>query len=352
MEDQPMQLEVLSTSAIEAQERASCDVQISTAKKYPRGDMSKVKERMLSLATLDQETAQGCFYTLRRDGKVIQGASARLAEIAVSSYKNIRAASRVIDNDGKKITAQAVCHDLENNVYVSVEVQRRITNKDGKTFSEDMQIVTGNAASSIAFRNAVFKVVPKALINPVYEEAKRLAIGDAKSLSQRRDSAVAAFDKMGVDKDRLLSTLGKSKVEDIDLSDIEILLGLHTAIKDGDTTIDESFPLTPKKPIFKKSEPVVAPTPKVEDPPAQEPVVVNEDEVPVDLILKQIRDQGLAQGFEEGELLAALKEERIIGRASNMTLEEIDGKILSLILKNLPNLVVKIGELRGKRGAK
>ena len=74
---------------------------------------------------------------------------------SVACYGNPRAASRVIDNDGRKITSQGGCHGLENNVQISVEVGRRIT---GKTYSDDMQITTGNAANCIAFRNAVFRV--------------------------------------------------------------------------------------------------------------------------------------------------------------------------------------------------
>jgi len=250
MNTETQELEIMPSSAVEQMERAQTDVQIRTAKTYPRV-LSVVKKSMLEFATLDEETAASCFYTLpRKDSegqtKNIQGPSARMAEIALSCFQNIRAGARIIANDGKTITAQGVCHDLQNNVCVSVEVKRRITNKYGKTYSDDMQVVTGNAACSIALRNATFKVVPAALVKPIYEAAKRVAVGDAKTLSDRRTKCVEAFAKMGVTKEKLIGKLGRKSVDDITLDDLETLIGLHTAIKEGDTTIDEAFAPAPQ----------------------------------------------------------------------------------------------------------
>lgn len=227
--------------ALELIQRAEIDMQISTAKRYPR-DLPIVKKRMLSFATLDVETAESCFYTLSRSGKKIQGPSVRLAEIAVACYGNLRAASRVISNDGKVVTSQAACHDLENNTLISVEVQRRITDKNGKTYSDDMQITASNAANAIAFRNAVFKVVPGALLKPVFEAAMKVAVGDASTLSTRREKVIARLEELGAELPRILHMLGKHSIENIDLIDLETLVGIGTAIKDGDTTVDESFP--------------------------------------------------------------------------------------------------------------
>lgn len=243
--EQEQDLDVIQGGALEAMERASIDVQIATAKKWPR-TISVVKAQMLSFATLDRETAAGCFFTLppRKggDGKPIQGPSIRMAEIAISSYQNIRAGARVIADDGKVITAQGVCHDLQNNVCVSVEVRRRVTTRDGRRFSEDMVVMTGNAACSLALRNATFRVVPLALVKPVYEAAKMVAVGDAKTLVTRRADALAHFTKMGVEKARIFHALGVKTLEDVGLEHLEILIGYANAIKDGDSSVDEVFP--------------------------------------------------------------------------------------------------------------
>jgi hypothetical protein len=236
-------------SAIEQISRAEIDCQISTAKKYPRS-LSSVKKDMLAFATLDQETSEGCFYSLPRGGKTIQGPSVRLAEIAVSCYGNLRAGVRIINTvstgDNPHVVLQAVCHDLEKNVAIQVEKRRRIVGKKSKggAIDEDDINLAANAGAAIAFRDAVFKVIPGALIKPVCDEAKRVAIGDSKTLSERRQRAIDSFGKMSVSKDKILAFLGKKSVEDIDLTDLETMFGLHTAIKDGHTTVDEAF--TPK----------------------------------------------------------------------------------------------------------
>lgn len=248
-EQQQDEMDMIQPHTLELLQNAEINQQIATAKRYPRPELAKIKKKMLSFATLDEETAGSCFYTLRRSGgnsdesKVIQGPSVRLAEIAVSCYGNLRAASRVIDNDGRSVTAQGVCHDLENNTLVSVEVKRRITNKKGQTYSDDMQIVTGNAANSIAFRNAVFKVIPGAIINSVYEAAKHVAVGDVSTLAAKREKIIKRFNSMGVDTPRILSAVSRVTIEAIDLDDLETLIGLGTAIKGGDTTVEDAFPV-------------------------------------------------------------------------------------------------------------
>lgn len=282
IETQPV--EVVANDALASIERAQVDVQIATARKYPR-TLSKVKERMLSFATLDEETASSCFYTLpaRRGGddKPIQGPSVRMAEIALASYQHVKAGSRIINDDGKFITAQAVVHDLENNVAVSIEVRRRVTSKSGARYSDDMIAVTGNAACSIALRNAVFRVVPRALITPVYEAAKRVAVGDVKSLTSKRAQIIARLKQMGAKEAAILAAVGAERIEDIDLAKLEVLIGLGTAIKDGEVTLETAFPgaapATDGKPIFKEeakpaeiAQPAQEPAPAA--PAAPEPV--------------------------------------------------------------------------------
>lgn len=241
MEQKP-EFELSGPSALELIQRAEIDMQIATANRFPRPDLSVIKKRMLAYATLDEETAESCFYSVPRDGKTIKGPSIRLAEITVACYGNLRIASRVLGHDGKVLTSQAACHDLENNVLQSVEVQRRITGKSGKTYSEDMIVTTGNAANSIARRNAIFSVIPGVLWKPVYDQARLVAVGNASTLVTKRDKMIKRLNSMEVMTPRILARLGRSSVEDITLEDLEVLIGAGTAIKDGDTSVDDAFP--------------------------------------------------------------------------------------------------------------
>lgn len=250
-DSETLTLEVVQPSALEAIERAQVDMQIATAKRFPRS-LATVKQRMMDLATLDQETAESCFYKLNRSGKAIEGPSIRLAEIAASSFGNLRYGARIIGNDGKVIVAQGYCHDLETNVMSQVEVRRRITDRNGQTYSDDMQVVTGNAACAIAMRNAMFKIVPFAFVKPIFSAAKQAAVGDIKTLAERRTRMLKQFAALGVDEKRICATLEKGGIEEIGLEDLETLIGLYTAIKDGEQKVDEAFPVPISKPAIGK----------------------------------------------------------------------------------------------------
>ena len=224
-----------------AVEVAEIESQIATAKRYPR-DIAVFKEKLMSMANLDQETAEGCYYALPRAGKPIDGPSVRLAEIAFSCYQNLVATADVLYEDDKFIYSMGQCQDLENNVTVRMKVRRRITKKNGSRFNDDMIAVTANAACAIAFRNVVFKIVPGAYLKPVFDKCKETAVGKAKSLANRRAEVIKRVMQFGVVEERILHVLGRKSVDEVTFNDVAILIGLGTAIKDGDTTVEEAFP--------------------------------------------------------------------------------------------------------------
>jgi hypothetical protein len=228
---------------LEARTRGEIDVQIVTARRFPRS-IRTFKVTALEMVTLDEETAAACFYALPRDGKTVEGPSARLAEIVASAWGHMRVEGRPVGEDDRFITARGTAWDLQNNVAIAFECRRRITNKAGKRFSDDMIGVTANAASSIAIRNAVFKVVPSPFWRPLFIEARKVAVGDASTLADRRAKSLAAFQQMGVTQERVFGLLEVKGVEDITLDHLATLRGLFTAIREGDTTVDEAFPLT------------------------------------------------------------------------------------------------------------
>ena len=240
MENEIVRVETISQDALSLITKAEIDVQISTAKAFPRSLESFFK-RALSMATYNEDIAASCSYSLPRGGKSLDGPSVRLAEIITSTYGNIRSGARVIANDGKTITAQGICHDLETNNCVTVEVKRKITDRNGKTFNEDMQVVTGNAACAIAYRNAVFKVVPSALCQDIYEKAKEVAKGTAETLLVRRNKAVDYFKSIGITEKQICETLEIKHIEDIDLEKLSTLTGMKAAIKNGETTAKDLF---------------------------------------------------------------------------------------------------------------
>jgi len=233
-------LSVRDNATLVALERATIDQQVATAKAYPRS-VEQFKQDVMSMATLDQETAESMSYQLPRDGKLIEGPSIRLAEIAGSCWGNVRYASEVIEVGDEYLVAQGRCHDLQRNVDIALRVRRRIVNKYGKRFGTDMISITGAAACSIALRNAILKVVPMAYVKPVLEAAKRVAAGDEKTLAARRDAALLWFKDKGVKAEWVFGLLGVKGKEDIALSHIAQLGGIRNAIKEGEATVQEFF---------------------------------------------------------------------------------------------------------------
>lgn len=238
-------IEVKQADMLQAINRAEVDIQIATAKQYPR-DMHKVLNTIATYATMDRETAEDCFYVLRRKDAsgadtVIEGLSVRMAEIIAGAWGNLRVATRIVGNDGRTITAQAICHDLETNLAVSKEVKRSIVTKKGYTYSQDMQVVTGNAAAAIAFRNAVLTVIPKAVTKRVINEVKEVALGQSIDLETSRQNIIDYFGKLGVTREQLFAYLGIGKIEDIDKEAVFELRATANAIKEGTTTVQEAF---------------------------------------------------------------------------------------------------------------
>lgn len=223
--------------------RVELDQAISTAKAYPRS-LTRVRDNIDALVMLDDETAAECVYALPRGGKPIKGPSVRFAEIVASQFGNCKVGSRVVDVNRfeKYVEAEGVFMDLEAGMTRTARTRRRIVDKHGKIFNDDMIVVTGNAACSIALREAVLKGVPKALWRRAYEAAERVIAGDVKTLSVRRGDAIKAFAAFGITPDQIFSTLEVDGLDDINLEEIGTLTAMFRAIKAGEQTVEDFFP--------------------------------------------------------------------------------------------------------------
>lgn len=236
----PTPAELVGT--LDRAERANIDIQVSTAKQYPRS-ISRCANNAVAIATMDKETAQSCGYALPRGGKPITGPSVHLAKIIAQQYGNLRAEAKVVEITDRQVVSRGTAWDLENNYAVAFEVRRSIIGKTGARFSDDMITVTGNAANSIAYRNAIFGVVPKSITDKAYKAAQHLITGDLsdeEKLIKRRDGAIKHFvDTYGITEDEVIKLCGKHTVNQIQAEEIALLLGFAQSLKDGDTTVDE-----------------------------------------------------------------------------------------------------------------
>lgn len=235
---------------LDAIEKANVDTQVSTAKQYPR-DITRALNNSIVMATIDQQTAQTMGYALPRGGKPITGPSVHLAKLIVSNWGNIRAEAKVVQITDSQVVSRGTCWDLENNVATAFEVRRSIKGKNGQRFTDDMITVVGNAANAIAYRNAVFSVIPKAITDKVYQAAQHCITGDLSDdakLLQRRTQCLKFFnDEYGISEAEVVKLCGKQTVNQIRGEEIALLIGIYQSLKDGDTTVDEIM-----KPIRKE----------------------------------------------------------------------------------------------------
>jgi len=234
-------IEVVPSAIVEAHDKAEVDLQIATAKRYPR-DMVRVKNEILELATADGETAADCWYMLppRGDSETpIDGKSIRLAEIVAYAMGNLRYGGRIVDIDNRFVTAEGFCFDLEKNTAARNEVKRSIVTRDGNRYSNEMIQVTAQAAISLAIRNAIFRVVPTVVIRKEIEQIQEVAV---KWLAERLDKLFAAFAEWGVSEADILRRLNCKNRAHMVKAQILQMRGYYTAIRDGETTVEAVFP--------------------------------------------------------------------------------------------------------------
>lgn len=237
------EITILKADMVYQSEKALIDSAVATARHYPR-DVRKALEEAIITVTLSEDIAKSCHYALPRGGKPISGPSVHLAKIMLQCWGNIRAEVKVVSVDLKEITSEAVCFDLQKNSAIKVQVKRSIVGSKGR-FDDSMIVVTGNAANSIALRNAIFAVIPEAIVNTVYKAAKNKMAGDVSSedklMARRKIVVDGLISNYGVTEKEILDALGKQAIININADSLIQLIGLAQALVDGDTTVDIAF---------------------------------------------------------------------------------------------------------------
>lgn len=237
-------IDVQSVTVTEAQSRAEIDIQVATANKYPR-NVDRAIQNVIAIVSKDKDLAEKCVYSLPRAGKEIQGASVHLARLIASEYKNLRVDARIVEIGDTMITAQSTCLDVQNNFAIRTEVKRRITDKKGQRYAEDMIVTTCNAGLAIASRNAILQVIPATVVNVIYKAAQKTILGDMtdeqKMLKRRKEILDGYLNTWNVTETEILKLLEIETVNQIRDTQLLTLVGLANAIKDGDTTVTEAF---------------------------------------------------------------------------------------------------------------
>lgn len=242
MEYEIKQVQATPEHLVDAVEKAHVDIQVTTAKAYPR-DIVRARNNSIALVTMDKKTAESCSYALPRSGKPITGPSVHLARILAQQYGNLRAEAKVVEITDRQVVSRATAWDLENNYAVAFEVRRSIWSNRSGRYNDDMITVTGNAANAIAYRNAVLAVIPKSITDAAADAALKFITGDLsdnEKLIARRKKMIDYFlSEYGIKEEEVLKMLGKQTLNQIKAEQIAIMISTEQALKDGDTTVAE-----------------------------------------------------------------------------------------------------------------
>lgn len=221
---------------------AEIDRAIATAHRYPR-HLDVVVKKIGTLACYNEESAATCIYSLPRGSKPIIGPSIGFANIVLQSWGNCRAASQIvfIDTKQKVVIAQGAFMDLETNAQSIVPVNRRIVDKYGKLYNDDMQIVTGMAAASIARRNAILQGVPRGIWFQIWEQALGIVRGNVETFAENKDKALKAMAQFGVKPEQVFMYLGLKGEIEMTFEHIPYVRGMYQQLRDGAATVEEMF---------------------------------------------------------------------------------------------------------------
>lgn len=242
MTDQQTQVtEVVQPTTMEVIAKAELDTQIVTAKRFPR-DLQKFFHTAETLATQSPEIAAQMAYAKPvGGGQTAEGPSVRLAEIVMASYGNIRAQAMVISIGQTEIVVRGMAHDLENNTAASVDVVKSIIKRDGKRYGPEQVSVMCAAACSIARRNAIFEVVPRALVAGIIEKARKVAAGTEKDLPTRRKALLEWLCKHGLTRQQIYQWMEVSGEDAVTLDHMAKLHGLIQSCKEDGTSFADAI---------------------------------------------------------------------------------------------------------------
>lgn len=246
--------------------KAEGEFAVDVAKRYPR-DVVKALDKCRSLVLRTYQSASQCHYAMPRAGKSIEGPSVRFAETLASQWGNLRVAARVIEVGQTEVVCQGMAHDLESNVGFSSEVRRPIMysakgEKAGRRYGEDQIVLTANAGCSIARRNAIFVVVPRATWEEIYQEALAVI---RQVTPESKERALQWFatkmdarsdDEKARSEAAVCRALHVSRSKDIGPDEMQLLIGWRNAVEDGASLQDIL-----EEAEISRSEPTMAPPP-------------------------------------------------------------------------------------------
>jgi len=236
--------------------RAENDTQLAMAVQRPRNELAVFQGAVMELE-LAPEFARRAWYSIPYkdgDGTVyVEGPSIKAAMALARRWGNCANSFRIVDDNDERITVEGVFLDFETNMRTlrTVSIPKKAWSKKTNQMYPlrgDRLNTAVQAGGSKAVRNAILASLPQSLVDTYIKSAKEIATGTGKKatpgaepVDKRIENAIAVFVKMGATKaavDSYISGLASESAEEV----LQNLLGVHNALTDKQTTIEEVFP--------------------------------------------------------------------------------------------------------------
>lgn len=208
--------------------------QIVMAKKFPR-DIVRARDRIL-VECQRLGVAQGAQYAYPKGGKMVTGASIRLAEVLARNWGNMSYGITEIDRSQKESTMMAYAWDLETNVMSrQVFVVRHIIDKrDGGRDTSDEREVYELTANNGArrMRACILRIIPEDIVTEAESQCAKTIKAKIGDIAKRIPGLLSSFQEFGVSKIQIEKRI-MHRIEALTDAEFMGLTAIYTSLRDG-----------------------------------------------------------------------------------------------------------------------
>jgi hypothetical protein len=246
IDQNPHQPQAPQTSRETEKARAIAEVQseVLSAKEFPRNE--KDAKRRILRTCKRYSFAEKALYQYPRGGETISGPTVQLLKLIAQQWGNLNFGWRELERHDDYSEVVAYCWDKETNTRnrIRFTVDHYRDKRSGREQLDSERDIYEKVANYAArrMRACIEGIVPADVIEDAVKQVRyTLAEGeDEKSLDERIEDMIVAFDDFGIETEDLEDYLGHS-VEKASADDIVELAGVYNALQEDPSRRDEFF---------------------------------------------------------------------------------------------------------------
>jgi hypothetical protein len=198
--------------------------------------------------------AEQAEYAYSKGGKLVTGATIRLAEVLAQNYGNMNVGIEVLNQTEDRTEAVAFAMDMQTNYVVRqsfivphVRTTGKGDNKKTYRLTDEREIreLVMNMGSR-QLRGCILRVIPGDITEAAQLQCKKTQENSDIPLKEQIRKLVVAFDDIGIKVEHLEKRLGHNLDATI-VTEIVTLRGIYKSIKDGMAAREDFFDIGKEK---------------------------------------------------------------------------------------------------------